>query len=179
MTQVFLQALNEQIEFHAVDALRLPFGDQSLDIIYGFAFVHYLQDLDQFICEVNRCLKTNGRCVFFDDAMSPIWHTLTCSIFRPLQLLSHWLHGISPEDKIATEKGGFTLQEISELMQRQGFSGMTFIRCEFLEYLVVRCAEKLLSPLKVLLPAARAGNRLLGDRFMSKQGIRLVWGLQK
>ncbi|MHB8861482.1 MAG: hypothetical protein ACYC6N_03690 [Pirellulaceae bacterium] len=117
--------------------------------------------------------------MFFDDAMSPIWHTLKGSIFRPLQLLSHWLHGISPEDKIATKKGGFTLQETSELMQRHGFSGMTYIRCEFLEYFIVRCAEGLLSPLKVLLPAARAVDRLLGDRFMSKQGIRLVWGLQK
>ena len=42
-----------QIEFHAVDAVHLPFPDQSFDIIYGTKFVGFLGDLQPFFLEVN------------------------------------------------------------------------------------------------------------------------------
>lgn len=54
------------IEFHAIDALHLPFPDNTFEIIYGFAFVHHLDDLDQYFKELHRVLKPSGICRFID-----------------------------------------------------------------------------------------------------------------
>lgn len=187
MKNVFSQCeLAEQyqntIEFHAVDALHLPFPDKSFDVIYGCAFVHHIQDLDTFFVEIARCLKVGGKCVFFDDAYSGIWNRAKNTILKPIQLYSHWKTGISPEDKIATRKGGFNELELELLMRKHSFQRMTFERISFFEYLIQRGAEKLgIGFLKILLPGARAIDRFLKKRtrFISKQGIRLVWGFER
>ena len=171
-----------RLEFHAVDARQLPFASQSFDSIYGCAFVHHMQDLDPFFADVARCLKPGGQCVFFDDAYSGIWHAAKSTVLKPMQLYSHWRTGISPEDKFATKKGGFKRPELELLMRKHGFQQMTFERNSFFEYLVRRGAEKLgIRFVKVLLPAARTLDRCLKKRthFISRQGIRLVWGFQK
>ena len=172
----------DQIDFHAVDALHLPFASQSFDCIYGCAFVHHMQDLDPFFADVARCLKPGGQCVFFDDAYSGIWHSAKSTVLKPMQLYSHWRTGISPEDKFATQKGGFKRPELELLMRKHGFQQMTFERDSFFEYLIRRGADKLgIRFAKVLLPAARTLDRCLKKRthFISRQGIRLVWGFQK
>jgi len=171
-----------QIEFHAVDALHLPFASQSFDCIYGCAFVHHMQELDPFLADVARCLKRGGQCVFFDDAYSGIWHAAKNTVLKPMQLYSHWRTGISPEDKLATRKGGFKRPELELLMRKHGFQHMTFERNSFFEYLIRRGAEKLgVRFVKVLLPAARTLDRCLKKRtrFICRQGIRLVWGFEK
>ena len=111
-----LKAKSENnIEFHAVDALYLPFPNASIDIIYGYAFVHHIENLDSFFCEVNRCLKKGGICRFLDDAYSPVWQFMKNSFLKPLQLYSHKKTGISPEDLKATRKGGFRKDEILKI----------------------------------------------------------------
>ena len=72
------------IEFHAVNALHLPFPDGSFDIVYGSAFVHHLDDVDLFFSEGYRCLKKNGVCRFFDQADAPLWSVLKRTVLRPL-----------------------------------------------------------------------------------------------
>jgi SAM-dependent methyltransferase len=54
--------------FAAIDALDLPIRDETVDIVYGFAFVHHLPDLDRFLGEVARVLRPGGRAVFMDNA---------------------------------------------------------------------------------------------------------------
>jgi ubiquinone/menaquinone biosynthesis C-methylase UbiE len=170
-----------QIEFHAIDALHLPFQEDTFDVVYGCKFVHHIQDLDPFFCELRRCLKPGGRCIFFDDAKSDLWHCMKNTILKPLQLLSHWIYGISPEDRAATKKGGFTKPELETLMKRHRFGGMTFERRAFLEYMVQRGAMKLFGwPLRIFTPIARWLDRtLLGEGFLSRYGVRLIWGFEK
>ncbi len=173
---------SDRIEFHAVDARHLPFADQSFDVIYGCAFVHHMQDLNPFFIDVARCLKPGGQCVFFDDAFSGLWHAAKSTVLKPLQLYSHWRTGISPEDKLATKKGGFKRSELKLLMNQHGFDRMTFERDSFCEYLMRRGIDKLgVGFLRALLPATRAVDRCLKKRtrFISTQGIRLVWGFRK
>ena len=170
------------IEFHAVDALHLPFDDEFFDIIYGCAFVHHLDDMDPFIAEVFRCLRPGGKCVFFDDAYSVIWHAAKNTLFKPLQLWSHWRTGISPEDRRATSKGGFKYVEVEALKDKYRFRCLMFIRVSFFEYIVRRGAEKIGVPCASMLVAwARFMDGFLGRRtcFISRQGIRLVWGFEK
>jgi ubiquinone/menaquinone biosynthesis C-methylase UbiE len=175
-------AFRDRIEFHAVDALHLPFADASFDIVYGCAFVHHLADLDTFFTQVSRVLKRDGYCRFLDDAYSPIWHFLKKTLLRPLQWYSHWKHGISPADLAATRKGGFTRPQIERIAREHGFREVLFERRFFFEYFCTRGVAKLGGRflLPFLRPLCRGTDSLL-DRcgFIQRHGIRLVWGFRK
>lgn len=123
----------DNIEFHAVDACHLPFPDESFDIIYGFAFVHHIKNLDTLFSEIGRCLKTEGICRFMDHAYSPLWQTLKDTVLKPLQRYSHRKHGISPADAVATERGGYKCEELERIKEACGFREMLYVRKTFFE----------------------------------------------
>lgn len=175
------------IEFHAVDALHLPFPDDTFDIIYGCAFVHHIEDLDSFLLEIKRCLKTGGKCRFLDDAYSPLWQWMKRLPLKALQAYSHRKGGISPEDQRATERGGYTIEEIEQVMARTGFTEMMFIRVSFFLRLFRRGSGKLFGysrrtfrltrPFMIVL---RGTDTLLGKIWPMKNNlINLVWGFTK
>ena len=119
---------NNTIEFHAIDAMHLPFPDSSFDIIYGSAFVHHLDDLDQFFSEVFRCLKNNGICRFFDQADSPLWKMMKQTILRPIQLYSYWKYPRSPEDLKANLREVFNKEVLTSIMKKHHFKELFFYR---------------------------------------------------
>lgn len=172
-----------RVHFHAVDALYLPYEDQAFDLIYGCAFAHHVEDLRALLAEVHRCLKPGGRCVFLDDAHSPWWQAAKRTVLRPLQALSHWKNGISPEDLRATRKGGYTQTELEGLQREIGFRHLVFRRTAFLEHLVRRGLNKLGGKLlaRGMVPLARwVDGRLLGPLgVIEKHGLLLVWGYTK
>jgi SAM-dependent methyltransferase len=173
---------NGRTEFHAIDALHLPFKDGTFDLIYGCMFVHHLQDLPGFLREVHRCLKTGGRCLFLDAPYSPVWQMAKATVLRPLQICSHWRSGISPEDRLATQRGGFRREELQDLATRNGFQTLLYRRTMFLEHLLSRGATKLLT-YRLAGMCASLGRfvdrRLLGSRWMEKYGLLVVWGYNK
>ena len=171
-----------RVQFHTVDALHMPFADESFDLIYGCAVVHHIQELHPFFAEVYRCLKNGGKCIFLDDAESKWWNVAKKTILRPLQIISHRRTGISPEDKLATERGGYGKEELRHILTMQKFSDLTHKRTMFFEHLIRRGMMKLLheSLGRALVPLGRfVDNRLLGPRFMKRNGLLLVWGAQK
>ena len=169
-------------EFHAVDALYLPFADEYFDIIYGCAFVHHIQRLDKLFNEIYRCLKPGGKCIFLDDAYSHWWHIAKKTVLRPLQIFSHWRTGISPEDKIATERGGYKEEEIEYIRKNHGFSTMLYQRSEFFEHFLRRGSTKLITPAvsEKIAPWGRyIDKNVLGHKFVDINGFQLVWGFEK
>ena len=64
LSPVGLRALRRRLDRHsrdnvvfaAMDALDLPLRDESVDLVYGFAFAHHLPDLERFLAEVARVL---------------------------------------------------------------------------------------------------------------------------
>ncbi|MCA0151870.1 class I SAM-dependent methyltransferase [Winogradskyella vincentii] len=178
----FYETYKYNIEFQAIDAFNLPYKDETFDIIYGCAFVHHLNDLPQFVTEVSRCLKADGACLFLDDAYSGWWQFLKRTILRPIQIYSHWKTGISPEDKIATIKGGYKETEVNLLLSKYGFNSIIFKRVSLFEHLFRRGILKLTSK-KVNRPFVWLGKfidkKLLGNRFIEKVGMNLVWGGKK
>ena len=114
------------VQFHAIDALHLPFEDSSVDVVYGFAFVHHLSDKITYLNEVYRVLKPKGICVFFDDAFCPIWQSSKKGILKPLMQYVHKKRGISPEDRHATWEGGFKREQIETWGTAAGFSRYFF-----------------------------------------------------
>jgi len=175
------------LEFHAVDALHLPFPDNSLDIVYGAAFVHHLDDLEQFFKEVYRCLKTNGICRFLDQAHSPLWSFLKQTVLRPLKIYSYWRNPRSPGDLMANRRGGFTKKGLRSLMEKHGFKDMIFIREWFFFGIVHRHYGKLVNWDPTRMRRARPifqfmkwiDTLLSEKRFMKRNGLALVWGFKK
>jgi ubiquinone/menaquinone biosynthesis C-methylase UbiE len=56
--------IGEQVEIVVTDAERLPFEDESFDLVFGHAVLHHLPDLDQAFSEFLRVLKPGGTLFF-------------------------------------------------------------------------------------------------------------------
>ena len=172
--------------FAAIDALDLPLRDESIDLVYGFAFAHHLPDPERFLSEVARVLRPGGRCVFMDNAYSPIWQWLKLGWLRPLMGLSHRREPRSPEDIRDTMAGGFREERLSEAIRRVGGEPW-FERVAFLYYFWKRASVSLFPDVLRVIPRhdriSAALKRI--DRSLSRFGwvrrntIRLIWGFDK
>ena len=73
MIQKANQRLNgqngNQIHLCVGDAVRLPFGDDSLDAVFGFGVLHHVPDWQDGLAEVARVLKHGG--VYFMEEYYP------------------------------------------------------------------------------------------------------------
>lgn len=56
--------LGFEVEGRVADAERLPYDDDTFDIVIGHAVLHHIPDLDQSFREILRVLKPGGRFVF-------------------------------------------------------------------------------------------------------------------
>ncbi len=71
------------ISFHELldascDSIALPFRSNSIDAIVIKDVLHHLPDVELFLKEVHRVLRTNGRLVVFD----PYWGLLARFVYR-------------------------------------------------------------------------------------------------
>jgi SAM-dependent methyltransferase len=194
LSPVGLRALRQQLDvtgydgvlFAAMDALDLPLRDESVDLVYGFAFAHHLPELERFLAEVARVLRPGGRCVFMDDAHSPVWQELKLKWLRPLMRLSHRYQPRSPEDLRETLSGGFREPRLAAAIEAVGGEPW-FERVALLYYVWMRAAGTLLPArvrrLRLHAVVARAcmsaDRLLLRSRWGRRNMIRLVWGFDK
>lgn len=177
----------DRAAFHAMDAYHIPLKDASVDVVYGYEFVHHLADLHTFFREVSRVLKPGGLCVFFDNAYSPIYQSAKRTLLWPLMRLSHFLYKRSPEDIRATYAGGYRETSLMGIATQHGFSDAFFDRLMFFQYLAQRGVGCLFGwdlP-KGLYRSASATGRWL-DRFLTdhsallqKSRITMVWGFHR
>jgi SAM-dependent methyltransferase len=179
-------AAYEGVVFAAMDATDLPLHDESVDLVYGFAFAHHLPELEPFLAEVARVLRPGGRCVFMDDAHSPVWQGLKVRWLRPLMAWSHRHQPRSPEDLRETLSGGFREARLAAVIEGVGGTPW-FERVALLYYLWMRAAGTLL-PARVRrlrVHAAVARGCMWVDRLLLRSAwgrrnmIRLVWGFDK
>jgi SAM-dependent methyltransferase len=126
--------------FAAIDAQQLPFDDASVDVVYGYAFVHHLPDVDRFLAEAMRVLRPGGRAVFMDNAMSPLWQKAKLGILRPLMHVAHRRNPVSDEDMRVTLTGGFDVQDFARRIR--GVGGEPFFeRSGLVHYLATRASD--------------------------------------
>jgi SAM-dependent methyltransferase len=175
-----------RVFFAAIDALDLPIRDETVDIVYGFAFVHHLPDLDRFLSEVARVLRPGGRAVFMDNAYSPFWQHIKLFWLRPLMWLSHRREPRSPEDIRDTMAGGLREDVLAERIRAVG--GVPwFERVAFLYWFWKRVSVSLFPEFFAFLPRhdliSRAFKaidlRLSRFNWVQRNMIRLVWGMDK
>ncbi len=140
LRDTYLADRPENVTFAAIDAEDLPFSDGSVDLVYGYLFVHHLPHLDRFLAEVTRVLRPGGRAVFLDNAYAPLWEGSKRTWLRWLMRIAHVVNPISPEDLRFTLGGGF---RVEDLQQRICAVGATpwFERSGAVHYLAVRASE--------------------------------------
>lgn len=174
------------IKFAAIDAQQLPFADETIDIIYGYAMVHHLPNLSDFFSEVVRVLSKDGYSVFMDDAYAPIWHYSKQTFLRSLMKYSHKTSGISPEDYRFSMSGGFREKKLAKQIKTAG--GVPwFKRTSFLQYLWYRGVEKILPKKFQDIAKGESIASVLKKidyicvklPFLKHNLIRLVWGIHK
>lgn len=176
----------ENVLFAAIDALDLPIRDGSVDLVYGFAFVHHLPDLDRFFSEVARVLRPGGRAVFMDNGHSPLWQHLKLIWLRPLMAFSHRRDPRSPEDVRDTMAGGFREEMLAVRIRATGAQPW-FERVAFLYWFWMRASVSLFPGLFARVPKRELiarGLRAIDARlarlpFVRQNMIRLVWGLDR
>lgn len=181
-----LQPYEDILRYAAVDAQNLPFEDEVFDIVYGFAMVHHLPEVEQFLEGVARVLKPGGQAVFLDDAYAPLWHYSKKTFLRPLMKYSHKKTGISPEDLRFSTSGGFKEEELSLHMYGLNVDPW-FKRESLLTYVIYRAATKLLPKgalsflerPNVAKAIVRFDRVLCNLPFLKGNQIRLIWGMTK
>ncbi len=67
----------ENVEFKAMNAEKLDFSDNSIDLIFGSGIIHHL-DIDLSMREINRVLKKGGAGIFFE----PMGHNPLINLYR-------------------------------------------------------------------------------------------------
>jgi SAM-dependent methyltransferase len=204
-----VHAGREDLFFAAIDGKDLPFADGSVDVLYGYAFVHHLPDLDRFFAEAARVLRPGGRGVFMDNAYSPLWQKAKHGWLRSAMRLAHRRNPISEEDVRFTLSGGFAPPDLEPRLAAVGCRGW-FRPTGLLLYLATRAsqifategsrldlgrrrwlasaseaeqvgdAERLVWPYRRVLDALRRADDWL-ERFpvVRENRMRLIWGFQK
>jgi SAM-dependent methyltransferase len=153
----------EDLFFAAIDAQDLPFADDSVDVLYGYAFVHHLPDLGRFLAEAARVLKPGGRSVFSDNAYSPLWQKAKHGWLRSAMHVAHRRNPISVEDVRYTLAGGFVPADLEARIAAVGCRAW-FRPTGLVHYLATRATQ---------IFATESSRLDLGRRHW--RGDRLVW----
>jgi SAM-dependent methyltransferase len=175
------------IEFHAVDALHLPFPDRTFDVIYGTKLVGFLENLERFFCEVSRCLRPGGVCRFCDDAYSPAWEGLKRRLVYPMRARFRRGSKCSVTKVRADSTACVREDGLAPLVDKCGFSRFVFIP----EYFFLRAAqlswatlfgwdpkrERYVRPL--LLMMKWIDDRLARSAWVRRNRLALTWGFDK
>ena len=177
----------DRAAFHAIDAYAIPFPDDSVDVVYGYEFIHHLPDLHPFLEETRRVLKPGGMCLFFDSSYSSLWHGAKMTVLWPLMRLSHWLHKRSQEDLAATRVGGYRADDMERLFREHGFGEAFFERMGLFQPLLRRGMGAMIgwnAPPRYYRAAGRIGSMLdalLTERveLLARNRVRAVFGCSK
>ena len=110
-------ACSQHISLVQADAFRLPFADNSIDIVTSTLFLHHFRDpqMHQLLCEFNRVSK---RGFVMNDLVRnrvPLWFF---RLLRPIFAHSY----ITRHDGEASIRRAYTVEEMREIVSRSSVS---------------------------------------------------------
>ena len=128
------EQLGLEVETACCEASRLPFPDDSFDLVFGHAVLHHLPDLDGAFAEFRRVLKPGGTLAFCGEpsrygdriARVPKRAALTAApVWRRLVGASEKRNGHAPDDDHELEKfvdvHAFSPGDLAVLARTAGF----------------------------------------------------------
>lgn len=175
------------VQFHAVDAMHLPFADGSFDVIYGSKFVGFLSSMPDFFREVHRCLAPGGICRFTDDAHSPLWEGFRRAVVRPVKRVTVSQDKPSLAKVRSASHFGFDQQSVTQLCRECGFKSYFFVR----EYFFLRVFQLFYGKLvrwnprrlrygtPIFLVLRKFDEALAKTAWMQANALGLTWGFDK
>jgi SAM-dependent methyltransferase len=125
-------------ETRVTDAERLPFDDESFDLVFGHAVLHHLPDLNGALSEFRRVLRPGGALAFcgepsrYGDLLAavpkrgaqlaaPLWRlALGASARKPERAEEHDGHELEPE----VDVHAFAPARLRKLLGAAGFEGV-------------------------------------------------------
>jgi ubiquinone/menaquinone biosynthesis C-methylase UbiE len=117
------------------DAMRLPFGDASFDVVYGCSILHHL-DPELALAEVRRVLRPGGRLVFSEP-----------NLMNPQVLLMFKCGPLKPYLQVSPDEMAFTRGRIARVLHRLGFNSVSVRYFDFLHPATPRALLPLAAPL--------------------------------
>jgi SAM-dependent methyltransferase len=181
-----LDGYRDRVAFAAMDAMRLPLRDGSVDLVYGNAIIHHVPERDRCLREINRVLAPGGRTLFMDDGYGPLWQRAKLTLLRPMMRWSHRREPRSPEDLRHTMLGGFREQELEATIR--SFGGEPFFERQGLLFYLWHRASMHVFPrrLRHLGDHRGIGRALTGiDEWLARypairrNQLRLIWGWRR
>jgi demethylmenaquinone methyltransferase/2-methoxy-6-polyprenyl-1,4-benzoquinol methylase len=121
-----------RVQFLEADALRLPFGDASLDAVTSAFGFRNLANYGRGIEELHRVLKSGGRLAIleFSRVRWPVFGPLFRFYFRRvLPRLGAWISGVEgPYSYLPDSVAKFPEQEaLAEMLRAAGFHKVTYV----------------------------------------------------
>ena len=121
-----------RVQFLEADALRLPFGDASLDAVTSAFGFRNLANYGRGIEELHRVLKSGGRRAIleFSRVRWPVFGPLFRFYFRRvLPRLGAWISGVEgPYSYLPDSVAKFPEQEaLAEMLRAAGFHKVTYV----------------------------------------------------
>lgn len=106
----------DRITWLQADAARLPFADQSIDVLTGHSFLYLLPDRPAALRECLRVLRPGGRLILMEPNRTPSFQSALTVSRNPQFLLSMLLW--RPFSRLY---GRFTQQTLAETLHAAGF----------------------------------------------------------
>jgi ubiquinone/menaquinone biosynthesis C-methylase UbiE len=131
--------LGVAVDTVCTDAERLPFPDDSFDLVFGHAILHHIPDLDQAFSEFRRVLRPGGRIAFCGEpshygdrlAALPKRAALTVSPYwRRMLGVGRRVEGWDDAEAVAhglehvVDVHAFTPSQLEGFASRAGFDGV-------------------------------------------------------
>lgn len=156
-----LHNFSENTEFRVGSAHRLPFDDESVDVVFGIAILHHL-DLETSAKEVYRVLKKGGRAIF----QEPVRNSKFIKFVR--NLIPYEQPDLSPFERPLTDA---ELKEYAKEFSSYKSRGFSLP--------IVNLFEVLGAPETICRPVRKLDRSLLDnigflDRYASIQVIELI-----
>jgi ubiquinone/menaquinone biosynthesis C-methylase UbiE len=125
----------DEVETVATEAERLPFDDESFDLVFGHAVLHHIPDLDRAFAEFRRVLRPGGMVAFagepsrYGDSLAslpkragllaaPAWRRMTGSRRRAVAEMEQ-SHGHALEGEVDVH--AFAPADLRRLLRDGGF----------------------------------------------------------
>ncbi|HSJ56795.1 MAG TPA: methyltransferase domain-containing protein [Anaerolineae bacterium] len=118
--------LHDRVAFKKGDVARIPFPDESLDLVVSTLSLHHWGDPVGVLDEIARVLKPGGSFVIFDlrrDMPAPfyvlLWTATRCIVPRALRRVN---------EPLGSRDAAFTLHEAADLAARSRLTGWRVVR---------------------------------------------------
>jgi ubiquinone/menaquinone biosynthesis C-methylase UbiE len=105
-TNFRLRGLNA--EFKHGDGERLPFPDNTFDVVYSNGVIHHTPNTDQVIADIHRVLKPGGKCIIMVYAENSLhyWRQLVWNLGFEQRMMDHVSIGEVMSQKVELSEHG-------------------------------------------------------------------------